>query len=406
MTTTNQSNQGLNRVREKIWEVEDKALDGNYIFRGEPKCYPEVSSGLWREYRQLLGDDFNIELLQKEMIIENARRHLPGSVGNNNFGSGYSDLQILIQLQHYGGKTNLIDFTTDSRVALFFACDGFHGEKGRIILRKREDTEGLADIPFEPGEPINRVLAQRSIFVRPQKGYLSPDPDSIIEIPEDLKILILNYLQKYDGISVKTIYNDLHGFIILQKRQSISVAEFYKGVPCLSEANKAGTREERYRLFNKAITHFDKALRINPYLVSAYGNRASAYLGMDKRDLAIKELGNAIKADPYRVETYAYRGSLYYWDGNGKDKLNHVIQDYDKAITLLPDTPKFHCLRAWTWLRLKEWEKARSDFAVMNSLNYDPVRIFRANYKGVEDFEQRYHVQLPEDIKAILTQPS
>ena len=135
MTTVKQSESEneLSRIREKIQEIEDKALDGNYIFRGEPKCYTEVSSGLWRGYRQILHDDLDIELIQREMVINHARQHLSGSISNNDFGSGHSDLQILIQLQHYGGKTNLIDFTTDARVALFFACDGFHDEVGSEV---------------------------------------------------------------------------------------------------------------------------------------------------------------------------------------------------------------------------------------------------------------------------------
>ena len=31
------------------------------------------------------------------------------------------DFEILTEIQHYGGKTNLIDFTTDYFIALFFA---------------------------------------------------------------------------------------------------------------------------------------------------------------------------------------------------------------------------------------------------------------------------------------------
>ena len=407
MTVTDQSksNSELSRVREKIQEIEDKALDGNYIFRGEPKCYTEVSSGLWRGYRQILRDDLGIEFIQREMVINHARQHLSGSIGNNDFGSGHSDLQILIQLQHYGGKTNLIDFTTDARVALFFACDGFHDEVGRVILRKREDTEELVESPWEPNEPMHRVVTQRSIFVRPDKGYLIPDPDSIVEIPDALKVPMLKYLQKYSGISARTIYNDLHGYIRIQARESNAVGEFYEGVSRMSEMNKASTREEKHRLSNKAIAHFNETVRINPYFASAYFNRSSVYLSMGDRDRAIKDLGNAIDADPYRAETYATRGSLYYWGGNGKDKLAHVIQDLNKAIQLRVG-PKFHCLRAWTWLRLEEWEKAKSDLDAMQSMDYDLISIFYANYKSVDDFEQQYDIQLPKDIKAILTQPS
>ena len=96
MTNRSKSNRELSKVRGKIQEVEDKALDGNYIFRGEPKCYTEVSSGLWRGYRQMLRNDLNIEFIQREMVINHARQHLSGSIGNNDFGSGHSDLQILI----------------------------------------------------------------------------------------------------------------------------------------------------------------------------------------------------------------------------------------------------------------------------------------------------------------------
>ena len=265
MTTTNQakSNDELGRVREKIQEIEDKALDGNYIFRGEPKCCAEVSSGLWRGYRQILRDDLDIELIQREMVINHARQHLSGSIGNNDVGSGHGDLQILIQLQHYGGKTNLIDFTTDARVALFFACDGFHDKVGRVILRKREDTGGLVESPWEPSEPRHRVVTQRSIFVRPNKGYLIPDPDSVVEIPNALKVPILKYLQKYNGISAKTIYNELHGYIRIQARESNAVGEFYEGVSRMSEMNEASTPEEKHRLSNEAIAHFNETVRIN-----------------------------------------------------------------------------------------------------------------------------------------------
>ena len=40
----------LSRIREKISEIEEESANGNYIYRGEPKYYPKVSSPLYREY--------------------------------------------------------------------------------------------------------------------------------------------------------------------------------------------------------------------------------------------------------------------------------------------------------------------------------------------------------------------
>ena len=52
-----------------------------------------------------------------------------------------SDFEILAQLQHYGCRTNLIDFTTDYLIALFFACDSSYHRDGKVILLKRESEE-------------------------------------------------------------------------------------------------------------------------------------------------------------------------------------------------------------------------------------------------------------------------
>ena len=52
-----------------------------------------------------------------------------------------TDFEILTEIQHYGGKTNLIDFTIDYLVALFFACDGHHDKDGRVILQKADEIQ-------------------------------------------------------------------------------------------------------------------------------------------------------------------------------------------------------------------------------------------------------------------------
>ena len=56
---------------------------------------------------------------------------------------GYTDIidehEILSELQHFGGKTNLIDFTAEYLIALFFACDGAMEEDGRVIVLKNSE---------------------------------------------------------------------------------------------------------------------------------------------------------------------------------------------------------------------------------------------------------------------------
>ena len=102
------------------------SADGDYIYRGEPECYKKVSSNLYRELERLELLDQGIEEIEKTEL-EEAKDYIDET----------DEFKILIQIQHYDGKTNLIDFTTDYYVALFFAVNSSPGKDGRIILQSK-----------------------------------------------------------------------------------------------------------------------------------------------------------------------------------------------------------------------------------------------------------------------------
>ena len=194
----------LNRILEIIGRIAEMTADGDFIYRGEPQHYEKVSSSLWRECREEIGtEEFGIEAIQERMLDSSERLYPRRQI----------EFEILTELQHYGGHTNLIDFTTDNHIALFFACDGFLDKPGRIILFQRTEKTNEDYKIREPQNPRNRVITQKSIFVRPPKGFLESGQYDVIDIPKSLKEPILDHLQKQHGISTQTVYNDLHGFI-------------------------------------------------------------------------------------------------------------------------------------------------------------------------------------------------
>ena len=138
-----------------------------------------------------------------------------------------SELERLSEIQHYGGKTNLIDFTKDYHIALFMACDGDPDENGRIILQARTSVEPYIE---ESYEPINRVIAQKSVFVRHPEGFIQPNEDDIINIKSDLKESMLKHLRYSHDISVETIYNDIHGYIRDQRNHKRFYEIIYVGL--------------------------------------------------------------------------------------------------------------------------------------------------------------------------------
>ena len=232
-----------NTVEEVLRKIEEKAGTGEYLYRGEPEHYQEhpyygkVSSNLYREFLKdddfdVRSEHFNIEDLQKAML--EAAKEFSRKPD--------SEKEYLAEIQHYGGKTNLIDFTEDYLIALFMACqvsfeknitacdDPFgtesFGKNGRVILQKKELINSYIERPYAP---INRVIAQKSVFVRHPNGFILPNEEDVISIPANLKILIRKHLERYHGISAETVYNDLHGFIKNQDIHLETYVDFYIG---------------------------------------------------------------------------------------------------------------------------------------------------------------------------------
>ena len=301
----------LNRVLKKIREIAEKSAGGDYIYRGEPDCYDKVSSTLYRAYKkEIEAESFEIDVVQKE-ILEEARKYTREAA---------SDLEILTELQHHGGKTNLIDFTADYLIALFFACDGAHEKCGRVILLEKESEDYAVG---RPPKTINRVESQKSVFVQSPKGFIEPDDVVIVPIPAGLKLPMLNYLQKYHNISTETIYNDLHGFIRIQDIHHKAYEAFYRGLSAMDKGD-----------FDKAIKDFTTAIELKPDFFGAYNNRGVAYREKRDFDKAIQNYDKAIEIKPRLAEAYITAAVSLYGE---KRDFDTAIQNYDKAIELKPD---------------------------------------------------------------------
>ncbi len=329
------------RVWEIIRQIVEKSDQGDYIYRGEPECYPEVSSSLYRQHKEIEVETFNIEVVQKEILTE-ARKYAHQS----------DDFEILAELQHYGGKTNLIDFTTDYLIALFYACDGAADKAGRVVLtHKLDDADKRIRQPRNPG---NRVIAQKSVFVQPNKGFIAPDAE--ICIPQDLKQPILEHLRKHHGISTETIYNDLHGFIRHQAIHQSAYTEFYFGLTRQNQNDQAG-----------AIQHYDKALELKPDYAEAYNNRGNAHARKGDPGRAIQDYDKALELKPDYAKAYYNRGLAYARKGDP----GRAIQDYDKALELKPDYANAYYNRGIAYARKGDFDRAIQDYDEALELKLD-----------------------------------
>ena len=352
MNTENGSNTqtDLSRVLAKITEIATASATGDYIYRGESETHDKVSSNLYREYPHTEGIHSNIASVQKK-ILEEAKTY----IGKTDDIDETDDIGILTQLQHFGGKTNLIDFTEDYLIALFFACDGSHEKEGRVILLKRESDDYTVETPRRA---INRVESQKSVFVESPKGFV--EPDIVVTIPIDLKFPMLNYLQKYHRISIATIYNDLHGFI----RRSAYI-EFLRGFNSQNKAGEAKTRGEKHEHYENAVKHYTEALKLKPDFAEAYNNRGNAYQDKGEIDRAIQDFNTAIDLNPEYAVVYNNRGNAY----SKKGEFDRAIQDYNTAIDLNSEYALAYNNRGNAYSEKGEVDRAIQDFNTAIDLN-------------------------------------
>ena len=286
----------IDKILEKINEIAKESDTGDYIYRGESECHETVSSSLYRQY-DIEAEHFDIAVVQAD-ILRTAHEYTPRPM---------TDFELLATLQHYGDDTNLIDFTTDYLVALFFACDGEPEKPGRVILLQRQPE--VDPKPYEVKKPPRTILragAQKSIFVEAEKGFVKAD--KVVCIPADLKRDMLEHLRKHHDISTKTIYNDLQGFIENRGLHENAYTEFYKGLTFQGRVDSAKTEAERKRLYNDAIKHYTEAIELNPENASVYNNRGVAYRDKGDFDAASEDFNKAIELDPEYAGVYSNSG--------------------------------------------------------------------------------------------------
>ena len=129
--------------------------------------------------------------------------------------------------------------------------------------------------------------------------------------------------------------------------------------------------------YESAIADYTKAIELNPNYAIAYNNRGRAY---------------GVKSE---VDSSA----------SAKLAVIRAIKDYNPAIGLNPKLAPAYYNRGAAWLRLREWERAKSDLTVARDMGINIITAFHSDYENVEDFEGRNGAQLPEDIVAMLTSP-
>ena len=383
------------------------------IFRGESALYEyPCSSTLYRELKRVNATPRSIPGLLKQKqnrLIEQMRPH---------DDEGKNDLERLMACQHKGAKTNLLDFTGDHAVALFFACFDDENEDGdgQVLIKQKgmfpklETEKGELSndetVLLEPPKRLRRAKDQKGVLVHVPNGSLPITEGETVVIRAEWKQEIVEYLEKTHKISHETLFDDIEGVIARQDREikqsapeavqaptslrgfakpkdnrNILAMEYYvrlSGTPL-----EGFYRELLSTHANTLITSFTDILEHNPRDADAYFNRA--FVHQSKPDpnyeQAISDYTHAIGFKLNYVEAYNNRGIAYM--AKSDPDYERAISDFSRTTELSPNYAGAYYNRgiAHADKPVPDYDKAISDYT--RAIELDPGMVLAHYNRGV-----------------------
>jgi tetratricopeptide (TPR) repeat protein len=124
--------------------------------------------------------------------------------------------------------------------------------------------------------------------------------------------------------------------------------------------------------YQKEISEYNKAIRMNPDNHLAYFSRAIAYARLGQYHNAIRDYNAVIRLKPDYVEAYNNRGNIYGQHG----QYQLAIEDFGKAIEINPNHVRAHNNRGLAHSGLGQYEKALENFNKAIGLQPDYVNAY------------------------------
>ena len=364
-------------VIELLKEIKDAVGDRECIFRGEPSDqFEEITSSLFRKLEEsvVLGEHMNSEQLEQipRRYRQSALRDLQRIFANETIskeGSKRHGINVLAERQHYGGKTNLIDFSKDYLVALFFACNsGEYGNNdGRLIVFPKQDLEeisnnesGLLNKRYivRPSPDNSRALIQCSVMLHEPKGYLRYDDErlEVIKVPFNLKSPMLKYLERHYGISDGSLFPKIQNDIEPQEATVLAMRHYTSATVKL--------REGRYE---EALSDCSRALELKkPKDPVLYGTRALIYQYLGRYEEVLSDCTSAIELDDKEHGFYIIRARAYEYLG----RYDEALRDCNYGIKLNSRNPRLYEIRSTIYEKAGFHDEASKDYDY--SLKLDP----------------------------------
>ena len=283
--------------------------------------------------------------------------------------STYSDLEILADIQHKGGASCLVDFSTNFLVSLWFATQDYATsieemgylycydvntdaieEDSLTILNKNKERNTIEELILEtskstkfngkesykfwlwkPSNINSRISRQDSIFVFGiEKFLIKEHPVIVIPIPFEWKKSIQYVLKEYFGLYGETIFGDTSGLsTINSKTKPLKTQTQYFEESYLYQNIIEDNRFKGFELFQKGTSALLKA---------QYDVALDFFCSFEGTNYAyIQKLNNAVHYTERNYNVLMILVELFYSKGMSlrhSGRISEATTHYKKALNL------------------------------------------------------------------------
>lgn len=297
--------EGIKSVSEFLGKIQSKLSGDQYkrlVFRGQENYDWDIESSAARRLKYNSTSDQSDFIKYHKVILKSARDSDFKNIENLSTDiDKMNDMDLLANIQHFGGATCLTDFTTNSLIALWFATatsikseteseqepDGAvfiinlksprnrnmfkdvdpyinNGQSypiDKILTYKCEENVEFKQQHFwfwKPKHLNSRIYHQNSFFIFglppiKEENYYS------IRINAQYKDKIRRELKEFFNINVDIVYPDLQGFSIYANNVNSKFNEFFC-MDCIEIADSY-LEENSYRDCNRYLDTLEKCIK-------------------------------------------------------------------------------------------------------------------------------------------------
>jgi tetratricopeptide (TPR) repeat protein len=125
--------------------------------------------------------------------------------------------------------------------------------------------------------------------------------------------------------------------------------------------------------YQEAIVHFTRALEVSPQLANAYLERGVSYAYLNENDQALADLAQAIALNPNLAHAHSARGSIFRVRGD----FQQAMLEFSDSLTIEPNLDAFY-ERGETYEALNQHQNAIDDYDRAIAVMQDSPNVYRS----------------------------